>query len=184
MEPGFGFSVVPRAKTIAALPAGSVRRAAELRRLHPRLRFANLRDNVEDPGSLCAHVRRRARAQRPDAAHRRAPRPGGINHAVGQGAAAGSASSPTSLSPQSPSPAASPRPPTSSPTPTGMEPPRVVRTEEEAEALGYKLAEVLVKAGARAILRDSMANRAPKNSLVVLLLACPDTSDQASPMYV
>lgn len=90
--------------SLQTLPAGavvgtsSVRRAAQLRRLHPRLRFANLRGNVEtrlakvdDPaGAYACMIMSACGLARVGLAHRitqhLGSRDGGILHAVGQGA--------------------------------------------------------------------------------------------------
>ncbi|EAW12180.1 porphobilinogen deaminase [Aspergillus clavatus NRRL 1] len=90
--------------TLQSLPAGaivgtsSVRRSAQLRRLYPHLRFANLRGNVEtrlakvdDPdGEYTCMVMSAAGLERLGLQHRISQylgsRDGGILHAVGQGA--------------------------------------------------------------------------------------------------
>ncbi|KAG8156991.1 hypothetical protein KVR01_013213 [Diaporthe batatas] len=90
--------------SLRALPHGavvgtsSVRRSAQLRRLHPHLRFANLRGNVEtrlakvdDPeGEYACMIMSAAGLERVGLGHRITQRlgssDGGILHAVGQGA--------------------------------------------------------------------------------------------------
>ncbi|OAA72102.1 porphobilinogen deaminase [Cordyceps fumosorosea ARSEF 2679] len=152
--------------SVSGLPAGSVvgtssvRRAAQLRRRHPHLRFANLRGNVDtrlatidhsSPSEYACMIMSAAGLERmgglPGHARGGCTVPVGVETAWLPGERLRLGAIVVSLDGQ-----------------TAVEDvlERTVATEEEAEALGYDLAELLVKAGAQDILREVIANRLPK----------------------
>ncbi|KAK8150828.1 porphobilinogen deaminase [Beauveria asiatica] len=204
----------------AVVGTSSVRRTAQLRRLYPHLRFANLRGNVETrlakvdspDGEYACTIMSAAGLERMGLQSRISQllgsRDGGIYAAVGQGALGleirrGDAKTQALLRPLADERAMLAclaerallrRLEGGCTVPVGAETEwvaehgegarelrlraivvsldgktavenameRVVETNDEAEALGYDMADVLVKAGARDILQAIVANRQPK----------------------
>ncbi len=206
----------------AVVGTSSVRRAAQLRRLYPHLRFANLRGNVDTrlakvdspDGAYTCMIMSAAGLERMGLQRRISQhlgsRDGGIYHAVGQGALGleirrGDAPTRALLRPLADTRATLAclaerallrRLEGGCTVPIGAETEwvsttaaggedtllrlraivvsldgktavddaleRAVRTNDEAEALGYEMADLLVKAGAKDILQAIIADRPPK----------------------
>lgn len=203
----------------AVVGTSSVRRAAQLRRLYPHLRFANLRGNVDTrlakvdspEGQYTCMIMSAAGLERLGLQHRISQylgsKDGGIYHAVGQGALGleirrGDAATLAMLRPLADERATLAclaerallrKLEGGCTVPVGAETEwvlrnadeytlrlraivvsldgktavddaleRAIKTNEEAEALGHEVADILVKGGARDILQEIIANRPPK----------------------
>ena len=203
----------------AVVGTSSVRRAAQLRRLYPHLRFANLRGNVDTrlakvdspEGEYTCMIMSAAGLERMGLKHRISQylgsKDGGIYHAVGQGALGleirkGDTTTLAMLRPLADAKATLAclaerallrKLEGGCTVPIGAETEwvtgnaeeytlrlraivvsldgktavddaleRVIKTNDEAEAFGHEMAEILVKGGAREILQAIIANRPAK----------------------
>ncbi|KAM3456344.1 hypothetical protein MY5147_003527 [Beauveria neobassiana] len=220
VKAGLPFTSLQTLPEGAVVGTSSVRRAAQLRRLYPHLRFANLRGNVDTrlakvdrpDGEYACMIMSAAGLERMGLQSRISQllgsRDGGIYAAVGQGALGleirrGDAATRALLQPMADERATLAclaerallrRLEGGCTVPVGAETEwvaehgegarklrlraivvsldgktavddalkRVVETNDDAEALGYGMADVLVKAGARDILQALIANRPPK----------------------
>ncbi|OAQ96138.1 hypothetical protein LLEC1_01039 [Akanthomyces lecanii] len=161
----------------AVVGTSSVRRAAQLRRLYPHLRFANLRGNVDtrlakvdDPESeYTCMIMSAAGLERMGLQHRISQylgsKDGGIYHALEGGCSVPIGAETEWVKRGTDEYSLRLRAIVVSldgKTAVDDALERVIKTNDEAEAFGHEMAETLVKGGAKDILQEIIANRPPK----------------------